>query len=247
MGPDGFYAEMAREFGKELARQIVEKASELWRHRGSESPLVVFFDERATYHEVRLVDEGDRPARFCHVLVHNGSPHTWFNCVATLKSISSLTADGRFVPDPLYRMPLQLRWAHAGDFRGIDLGPGDVRRLDLCYTVEGSPDLRLAVPRDPHGVKTDYGPGLYKARIEVATKHPVPADGAFLVIHSGEWKEIAVRPDAPGFALTRVEAQKLTGAQQRYPTADVRSLGSNNTQGFTYVSQRPDNKRTSFE
>lgn len=230
MNPGDFHREMAGEFGKELARLLAQKAAEMWRNRG-ESPLLVFFDERATYHDVRLRNEHDRWARFCHVLVHNGSPYTWGNCVATLKSISRLVEGGRFVPEPLYRMPLQLRWAHVGDFRTIDLKPGETRRLDLCYTVDGSPEVRFAVPREPHGIKTDYGPGIYKIRVEVTTPHPVPADGAFLVIYAGDWKDVKVRPDAPeiSIAVPHEEFTAVSDAARKYPASDVRSLGSKGT------------------
>jgi hypothetical protein len=121
-----------------------------------------------------------------------------------------------------------------GAFDPIVIARGDTRRLDLCYTVEGSTEFRLAVPRGPHGIKTDFGPGVYKVRISVDTPdHPVSADGAFFIVHPGGWQTTSVHSDTPEFVASLQESpavRTILHTTAGLPAVtDVRSLGSRGT------------------
>src|SRR5439155_2843400 len=155
-------------------------------NRGREGPFVLFFDARFSYNVVALEDYGGRAGRFCHVLVHNDSSAAVPQSRGMLRGIASLIHDRRFVPEASYPNSditgqLPLRWANIpeGDFRTITIPARDTARLDLCYTMKGSEILHMAVPHGPHGIRTRYGPGIYRITVRATTE-------AHGIIHTDE-------------------------------------------------------------
>lgn len=223
---DPIFTGLAPEIYKDLKRKAYEK----WVNLGG-SPLLIFFDERATYDEVALPREGDRMGRFAHVLVQNLGPVTLTACAGELMSIMERTGDDRYVPVQGYKRTLRLTWANQlqGEPPEIDLEPGEIRRLDVCYAVQGEQAFRFAVPRGPHGIQTDYGPGIYKARIRVTGSPAESAYGVFLVIHTGEWRRLRIMDDVvAGPPLPIADFTAIAEASKAFRRTVVQSLGSDN-------------------
>lgn len=157
-----------------ILEQLKQQARKLRLNRGWKGPFALLFDPRLTYEIRSLADEADRPARFCHILVHNTSGVAVPGCVGTLRSIAQVSKDGRLVPVPDYKSRLQLRWANRGNMDPIEIEGNDIERLDLCSTVAEDERFRLGTLRGPHGVQTDYGEGIYKVTVRVKAPDATP-------------------------------------------------------------------------
>lgn len=207
--------------GPAAVEEIKERVHRLRMNRGWKGPFAVFFDARYTYNVVALEDHGRQTGRFCHVLVHNASPAEIPQSRGMLWAIASRTADRRFVPEPDYLNQLPLRWANIlqGDFRKISIPAGDTARLDLCYTVKGSQILHMAVPHGSHGIRTRYGPGIYRVTVRTMAPGAIPTDENFYVIHNGTWDEVRVAeevPDGIDAILPVDEVKAIMEARERF-------------------------------
>lgn len=207
--------------GPSAVDEIKQRVHHLRMNRGWKGPFVVFFDARYTYNVVALEDHGGQAGRFCHVLVHNASAADTPESRGMLWAVASWTADRRFVPEPDYHNQLPLRWANIpeGDFRTISIPAGDTARLDLCYTVKGSRILHLAVPHGSHGIRTRFGPGIYRVTIRVMAPGAIPTDESFYVIHNGIWDEVRIAeevPDGIDAILPVKEVKAIMQARERF-------------------------------
>lgn len=98
------------------------------------------------------------------------------------------------------------------------------------------------MPRGPHGIQTDYGPGIYKVRMRITAEHAQAAYGTFLIVHRGEWRNFRIMEDLPTDRpiLPATEYAAIMDAARAFRPTVVQSLGSNNAAWG--VAARPDGR-----
>lgn len=166
-----------------------------WRERRRKPQLRVYFDAGETYHRRQVADQGMLLGLFCHVMVANDGIRVARACEGQLVALEILDAGG-YRPAPGFVSAVRLKWAHEPNFETKDVLPREPVRLDLCYTIDGSPTLTFFAPGTPSGNQTRFGSGTYRARIRVrSTQEDLAAAETWVEIrHRGTWDELKVLP-----------------------------------------------------
>jgi hypothetical protein len=176
-----------------VTRAITTTGYRLWRR----PVLRIGFDESLTY-DVRLVrGYGGASGRFCHFIVYNeGRPGRApaRNARARLMSVASLTAFGEPRPAAGFVAPRTLKWANEPDLSPRDIEPDVPRRADLCYAIQGDPNVTFFAGPAGVGVQTVFPSGHYRVRVRVDADNALPAEAVFDVTHTGNWAAITIQP-----------------------------------------------------
>jgi len=170
---------------------------EKWIEKGfkflKQPKLFLYFDPSETYHVRNVVNQGNVPGFFCHLMIKNNGKEIARNCRGRVIEVAVRDKNGNFVRHPLFSNPFVLKWAHEDDFNPIDVENDLPRRLDFCYSIQSIPNaLIFFTPQKPNGNLTIYPPGTYRVKVRIDTENAKAIDGYFNINFSGQWNQISI-------------------------------------------------------
>jgi hypothetical protein len=139
--------------------------------------LEVDFDPLKEPNESIVEDANNQKGWFYRLNVHNKGHNTADECEGILSTAEPIEG-GRALERPSI-----LKWAHEDSFRHVSIEPGETRKLDLFFVLEG--DLRLHffidMPRIPVGFERSFESKSYKVKVRVKARGGANAVASFKV------------------------------------------------------------------